>query len=95
MTVDRLTSTGKIKLDALNDPLKPNKEVQEYEGFPYEPFDPDMMEYDEEQTVGYIDSIFDTEMTILLDKTAVQPADENVDTTKLNVNIDEINSDSD
>lgn len=95
MTVDRLTSTGKIKLDALNDPLKPNKEVQEYEGFPYEPFDPDLMEYDEEQTVGYIDSIFDTEMTILLDKTAVQPADENVDTTKLNVNIDEINSDSD
>lgn len=75
MSVDRMTSLGKIKIDALNDPLKPKKEEEEFLGFPYEPFDPALVDIDEYQIDGYIDSLFDTDMPILLIKEIEKKAD--------------------
>lgn len=97
MSVDRMTSLGKIKLDALNDPLIPKKDQEEFLGFPYEPFDPAMIDIDEYQIDGYIDSLFDNDMPILLEKEIIKKADENIDTNNLQktVNIDDEYSDSD
>lgn len=95
MSVDRMTSLGKIKIDALNDPLKPKKE-EEFLGFPYESFDPALVDIDEYQIDGYIDSLFDTDMPILLVNEIEKKADENIDTNNLQrtVNIDDEYSDS-
>lgn len=39
MTVERLTSIGKIKIDALNNPIIDKENQDEQEEFAYEPFD--------------------------------------------------------
>lgn len=50
-----------------------------------------MIDIDEYQIDGYIDSLFDTDMPILLEKEIIKKADENIDTNNLQktVNIDD------